>query len=186
MELPIKGQSKWQFVTSSTGGLGVEFVAVEGGAIYLTDPAKKAQTFRYGSAGAGLAWGLKLPKIGKLEVKVRGKSIGGVVAPAAFPNAGALYVMESFKGDDFTRSDITGACVFVEVYGGLILGYSGTAMLFGVSPAWLSAVLLGGPLGSGPALLPMLHSARGLLLMRGLSVGLVGGAGAGAFVGGIF
>ncbi|HEY4185672.1 MAG TPA: hypothetical protein VGP07_11420 [Polyangia bacterium] len=186
MQVLVKSPSKWQFATSSTGGLGVEFFAVEGGAIYLKDPAGKKETFRYGSAGAGLTWGLKLPKIGKLELKSRGKSVGGAVAPAGLPNAGTVYVMDSFKGDDFSRSDITGACVFVELYGGMIAGYSGTAMLFGINPTWLSAVLLGGPLASAPALLPLIHSARGLLLMRGLNVGAVAGAGVGAFVGCMF
>ena len=35
MDVLVKAQSKWKFSTSSTGGLGVEFVAVEGGAIDL-------------------------------------------------------------------------------------------------------------------------------------------------------
>lgn len=186
MQLLIKGPSKWKFETSSTGGFGIEFVAVEGGTIYLKDPMGRNQAFRYGSAGAGLAWGLKLPKLGKLELKVKGRNVGAAVAPASFPNAGLLYVMDSFKPDDFSRSDITGACVFVEAYGGLVAGYTGTAMLFGINPFWLATMLLGGPVASAPSLLPLINSARGMLLMRGLSVGSVAGVGAGAFVGGVF
>jgi len=185
MHVLVKAESKWTFRTSSTGGLGVEFVAVEGGAIYLKDPAGAPQTFYYGSAGAGVAWGVKLPKLGKLELRVRGKSVGGVIAPSAFPNHGALYIMDSFKGSELSRSDITGACIFVEFYGGLILGYSGTAMLLGVNPVWLAA-LAAMPLLSGPELIGLVHSARGLLLMRGFNAGVIGGGGAGAFVGGLF
>ena len=78
----LKNESAWQFVTSSTGGIGVEFVAAEGGKIYLQNPQGQAVTFYYGAAGAGLAAGLKLPKIGKLEVKVKGKGVVGSIAPA--------------------------------------------------------------------------------------------------------
>lgn len=45
MSLLIKKDSLWQFSTSSSGGLGVEFVAVEGGKIWLTDPAGNTVTF---------------------------------------------------------------------------------------------------------------------------------------------
>ena len=55
MHVLLKGESNWEFKTSSTGGLGVEFVAVEGGAIYLKNPAGAIETFHYGSAGAGVA-----------------------------------------------------------------------------------------------------------------------------------
>jgi len=185
MHVLVKAESKWKFSTSSTGGLGVEFVAVEGGAIYLKDPAGALQTFYYGSAGAGAAWGAKLPKLGKIELRVRGKSVGGVIAPSALPNTGVVYVMDSFKGSELSRSDITGACIFVEVYGGLILGGSGTAMLLGVNPVWLAA-LAAMPLLAGPELIGLVHSARGLLLMTGFNAGVIAGGGAGAFVGGLF
>ena len=52
--LEVKKESAWQFVTSSSGGVGVEFVVAEGGMIYLQDPSGKQQAFKYGAAGAGL------------------------------------------------------------------------------------------------------------------------------------
>jgi hypothetical protein len=51
----IKKESAWTFETSATGGVGVEFVAVEGGAIYLRDPRNNRVTLRFGAVGAGLS-----------------------------------------------------------------------------------------------------------------------------------
>ena len=45
MSLFIKRENAWQFVTSSSGGIGVEFVVAEGGKIWLTDPAGKVVSY---------------------------------------------------------------------------------------------------------------------------------------------
>jgi hypothetical protein len=181
----IKKESAWTFETSATGGGGVAFVALEGGAIYLRDPKGNPVTLHFGAAGAGLSWGLKLPKIGKINLpKVRGKSVGGVGAPAAFPNTGKLYILNTFRGNELSRRDITGACAFAEVYTGAVVGGSASAIVFGMNPLWLAGLCL------GPAALTITEtklfgSATGLLLTAGLNVGLVAGAGVGAFLGGI-
>ena len=182
----IKKESAWTFETSATGGVGVEFVAVEGGAIYLRDPRNNPVTLRFGAVGAGLSWGLKLPKIGKINLpKARGKSVGGVLAPAAFPNAGKLYILDAFRGDELSRRDITGACAFVEVYAGAIAGGAAAAIVFGMNPLWLAGLAVG-PLAFAITEAQLLASATGLLLTAGLNAGLVAGAGAGGFLGGIF
>ena len=195
----IKKESAWQFVTSSTGGVGIEFVAAEGGTLYFKDPGGAADYFVYGAAGAGLTYGFKLPKIGKLNVqipKIRGKSVGGIVAPAAFPNAGKLYILDSFKGDELAESDIQGVCMFLEIGGGVIAGVSGTAMLVGMSPAWLAAAVAAS--GASPIAGPiapianmyvwqrLTETATGLLVMGGLNVGVQAGIGGAAFLGGLY
>ena len=136
----IKKPSAWQFVTSSTGGVGVEFVAAEGGKIFLQNPQGVTESFYYGAAGVGISAGLKLPKIGKLQINVKGKGVAGVIAPASFPNGGKLYVLDNFDGDELATSDIQGVCMFVEVGGGLVAGVSATAMLVGMNPAWLAGI----------------------------------------------
>jgi hypothetical protein len=184
--LVIKKESAWRFLTSSSGGIGVEFVAAEGGSIYFQDPNGVTVTYRYGAAGAGVSAGLKLPKIGKLQFK--GKSVGAAVAPAAFPNVGKLYILDSFPGDELSRSDITGVCMFAEVGGGVVVGGAGYAMLLGMSPLWLAAQ-------ASSAIMPpvmlyadyqMLQSATAVLFMAGLNAGLIAGIGAAVFVGGLF
>jgi hypothetical protein len=127
-----------------------------------------------------------LPKIGKINLpKVRGKSIGGVLAPAAFPNAGKLYILDTFRGNELSRRDLTGACAFVEVYAGAIAGGAAAAIVFGMNPLWLAGLGLG-PLAFTITEAQLLASATGLLLTAGLNAGLVAGAGAGGFLGGIF
>ena len=177
----IRGPSAWSFVTSSTGGLGLEFVAVSGGAIYLTDPAGAPATLHYGGLGAGLTAGLRLPRIGKVKFSVKGRGVGAGVAPASFPNAGRVFITESCPGPELTRDDFRGVTVFVEGGGGLIAGLGGTAMLMGINSAeFLAALALpGGSLLLGHAI----SQARAVLVAGGLNAGLQAGAGIAAFGG---
>jgi hypothetical protein len=182
--LLIRGESGWTFKTSSTAGFGVEFVGVSGGSIDLKDPEGRTVAFRYGAVGAGLSHGLRLPKIGKVQLKVKGKAVGGTIAPASFQNGGVVYVLDTLARPELTRSDITGVCMFLEVFGGVIGGGSATAMLFGMNPAFLVGIAAM-PLISVPFQMQLLSSATGILLMAGFNVGLVAGLGGGAFVGGL-
>ena len=175
--LTVTKQSSWKFVTSSSGGVGVEFVMAEGGMIYLTDPAGAHVAFRYGALGAGVAAGFKLPKIGRPQIDIKGKSVAGLAAPAAFPNAGTLFVLDTCKGSDLTQADIRGGCLFVEVGGGLIGGVSATAMLLALAAAPEFAAVID---------YNLLRSASGVLVMGGVNLGLQAGGGAGAFVGGLW
>jgi hypothetical protein len=186
--LGVRKESAWSFVTSSSGGLGVEFVVVEGGMIYLQNPQGTQQAFKYGAAGAGLSAGFKLPKIGKLQIPVKGRGLTGGVAPAAFPNAGKLYVLDTCPSDDLTREAIRGVCMFAEIGGGLVAGVSGTAMIFGMSPAWLAATLAVGP--ANPMMMyfeqRLIQTATGILVMGGLNVGIQAGGGIGGYLGGLW
>jgi len=183
--LTVVKPSAWTFKTSSSGGIGVEFVSAEGGVLYFKDPQGTTVSFGYGAAGAGLAAGFKLPKIGKLAVNVSGKSVVGAVAPAAFPNAGKLYVLDTCPDSDLTVSDIRGVCLFGEIGGGLVVGGSATAMVLGMNPGWLYALAL------DPMLAPvlefqMLQSATAILLMSGMNAGVQAGGGGGLILGGIW
>lgn len=57
MSLFIKKESAWQFVTSSSGGIGLELLVAEGGKIWLQDPGGKVVSYFYGGAGVGAAEG---------------------------------------------------------------------------------------------------------------------------------
>ena len=90
----------------------------------------------------------------------------------------------SFRGNELSRRDITGPCVFAEVCAGAGIGGTGAAILFGMNPAWLAGLVLGPT--AAPFIDAMLfRSATGILLTAGLNAGLVAGAGIGGFVGGI-
>jgi hypothetical protein len=184
--LIIKKESAWTFYTSSNGGIGVEFVAAEGGAIWLVSPYEDYVKYYYGGVGAGYSWGLKVPKVGKVQLRIRGKGITGNVAPASFTNAGKLYILDSFAGDELTASDITGVCMFVELGGGVVAGGSATAMVLGMDPLWLAA-LLATSFAPNPFIMSKLAtSATALLVMGGVNVGLQAQLGGAAYVGALW
>jgi hypothetical protein len=128
-----------------------------------------------------------LPGIGKPQLKIGGKSVALAVAPAAFPNAGMLYILEGFDGEELTRSDITGVCMFLQVDVGVGGGASGNAMLLGMDPVWLGAMVASGL--CTPALVysevKLIESATAILIMGGLNAGFQAGWFAGAFIGGL-
>jgi len=114
--ITVKRLSAWKYDTSASGGVAVGIVALEGGAIYFQDPNGLSRKFRYGGLGASLSWGLKIPKMPKIQIK--GKSAGGAAAPASFPSRGALLVTNRCPGDDLVKKDIQGACAFIDGGGG--------------------------------------------------------------------
>jgi hypothetical protein len=183
--LTIKKKSGWSYDTNSSGGLGLEFVAVEGGSIYMKDPDGRATTFHYGAVGAGYTLGLKLPKIGKLKIK--DKSVGGVVGPSAFPSTGVMYILDSFAGEELVRGDITGVCMFAEIGGGLGGGGYALAMLMGMNPVWLGVAVATAPFLplSSFSYTKLAQSATALILIAGTNVGLQAGGGVAGFIGGL-
>lgn len=183
--LSIRARSAWSFVTSGTGGVGIEFVAASGGTVVLADPQARERRFRYGAAGGGLSWGIrKLPKLGRLDTSKldpRGLSdhFSGNVAPQSFWNHGSVWLFDGFKGKELTVDDFSGICLVFDAGGGLILGYSGAAMLVGIDPIALATVAMGLPgMLLGPSLDP-----KAVILSRGWNVGPQASVGATGQVG---
>ncbi len=181
----IEKESTWEFNTFGSGGIGLGIVAAEVGTVVLKNPTTGLdESFYYGGAGPGISFGLKkIPKIGKLEIPIT-KNVGltGAVGPTAFPSRGIVYVTEVLGGSDLTTSDIQGPCAFIEVGGGIIGGGSGCAMLFGLDLARVAGVILNPGIAftlTAGTVKFILDSAKGVLLMAGLNVGIqaqIGGA----------
>ncbi|KGF62899.1 MULTISPECIES: hypothetical protein [Pseudomonas] len=192
MQIPLPvSVSDWRYKTASGGGLTLVFAAAAGGALTLIDPKGNDQQFRYGSVGAGLGIGARLPRFGKVNLSVRGKSVGAAGASEDFPAFGQVLVADSIAERGLVREDFTGACVFIEGGVGLVGGASGSAMLFGLDPKLLAmAAATLSPLGS--LFLPhdsasrLLRSAKGVIVSAGLNVGLQAGAGATISLGGLY
>lgn len=184
--------SKWTYETATSGGLTVMFAAGSGGSITLRDPNGKYESFRYGGLGAGVGFGAKLPRFGNVNLKIKGKTVGGVGALESFKSDGYVLVADSIADRDLTRDDITGACVFIEVGGGLIVGGSGTAMLFGLDPKLLALTMVvnASPVTAALSHLVMqrhlLQSAKGAVVMGGINAGLQAGYGGAIYLGGLF
>jgi hypothetical protein len=184
MRLELARQSKWTFETSNSASLGVGFLAGEGGSVTLHEPDTGMPVkFYYGAMGAGYSVGIKLPKIGKIEVNWKGKTGGGTASSESLPSGGTVYMVDSFHGTELTRRDIGGACAFVEVVGGLIVGGSANAMLFGMNPAWVGAAMAAPAALSGRFFDQAALSATGILLWAGVNAGVQGGGGGAAYLG---
>lgn len=133
--------SHWNFATSGSGSLNIDVPALSEGEIELTDPSGSATKPYYGSAGAGLGFGFKLSKVGKLEIKPErlGKAITGTVTPTAASNTSHVYMTDFFKKDELTKADLSGVCFMIDGGLGLAVGYSVTVMLLGIDPARFAA-----------------------------------------------
>jgi hypothetical protein len=192
MQIPLPVTvSDWRYKTASSGGLTVVFAAAAGGALTLTDPDGVDQQFGYGSVGVGVGVGARLPRFGKVNLHVRGKSVGAAVASEDFTSLGRVLVADSIAARGLVREDFKGACVFIEGGVGLLGGVSGSAMLFGLDPKLLAATAaMLTPMGS--ILMPhdsttrLLRSAKGVIIAAGLNVGLQAGGGATISLGGLF
>jgi hypothetical protein len=160
-------ESKWTFKTSATGGVGIGFAAASGGLIRLRDPSGNLVDFHYGSFGAGLSWGGKLPKIPKLpKINLKGKTATG--STVDFDSIGLIYMTGASGADELTIDDFRGPCITLEAGGGLVAGIGGTIFCLGVNPL----------------LLAMGTQAVGLAISSTKAIVLVGGVNIGAQIGG--
>lgn len=192
MQIPLPvSESTWRYKTASGGGLTVVFAAAAGGSLTLIDPNGADQEFRYGSVGVGLGIGARLPRFGKVNLHIRGKSVGAAGASEDFPAFGKVLVADSIADRGLAREDFQGACVFIEGGVGLIGGGSGSAMLFGLDPKLLAMTVakltpVGNLLMPHDSALRLLRSAKGVIIAAGLNVGLQAGAGATFSLGGLY
>ena len=177
-------RSAWTYETGATGGLGIEFVAISGGALYLNDPAGGQPVYYFGALGAGLSFGFKIPKLPK--VQVRGKSVSAAGSIKQLPSGGTIWKRSHFGNRDLSRTDIQGAVVFLEGAIGLGIGVSGDAMLFGINAAALAGAIAASaamPLVSSYAIDAALNTATGAMVFGGLNVGPQAGGGIAGLVG---
>ena len=145
--IPVN-ESRWQYQTASGGGLTVVMVAGSGGSIILRSPQGENVSYRYGGVGVGVGFGARLPRFGKINIQIKGKSVAGTGAAEAFPSTGKVFVSDALVSRDLTSDDITGPCMYTEVGVGLVVGGSATALLFGLDPKLLA---LSVALSSNPA-----------------------------------
>ncbi|NHZ93897.1 hypothetical protein F2P45_33605 [Massilia sp. CCM 8733] len=171
LDIFVKKESIWNYETSATGGVGLGFFAASGGLVRLKDPSGKSVDLHYGAVGLGLSKGFKSPKLPKLpkfpQLNVQSKS--GGLSTTDFPAFGNVFVTKTHTKDDLTIDDIKGICIICEIGAGYIAGYSATAILVGINPAYLGMGNVGPVLAAA--------SAKGIIIMHGVNAGLQIGGG---------
>ncbi|WP_122564710.1 hypothetical protein [Pseudomonas viridiflava] len=189
--LPVN-ESRWLYQTASGGGLTVVMVAGSGGSIILRSPQGEDVSYRYGGVGVGVGFGARLPRFGKINIQIKGKSVAGAGAAEAFPSTGKVFVSDALVNRDLTSDDITGPCMYTEVGVGLVVGGSATALLFGLDPKLLalSVALSSNPatslIASSTVNRQLARSAKGAVVMAGVNAGLQAGGGAAIYMGYLF
>ncbi|WP_425048713.1 hypothetical protein [Pseudomonas mosselii] len=133
----------------------------------------------------------RLPRFGKVNLQVRGQSVGAAGASEDFYAKGKVLVADSIAARGLNREDFKGACVFIEGGLGLIGGGSLSGMLFGLDTKLL-AMTAAVTIPVGQLVLPqdtterLLRSAKGVILAGGFNVGLQAGGGGTFTLGGLF
>jgi len=189
--IPVNA-SRWEYQTASGGGLTVALVAGSGGSIILRSPEGKDVSYRYGGVGVGAGFGARLPRLGKINIQIKGKSVGAAGAAEAFPSFGKVFVSDALASRDLTEDDITGPCMYTEVAAGLVVGGSASALLFGLDPKLLalSVALSANPatslIASSTVNRQLLQSAKGAVVMAGMNAGVQAGGGAAIYLGYLF
>jgi hypothetical protein len=181
--------SKWTYTTGAGGGASIEFFMASGGEIVLADPQSRPCTFYYGGVGVGIGKSVSLPsiKLPKFTLpkialpKIAGRSVGSAGSTLDFPSVGAVYMTNSFHGNELTRSDFQGATIYLDGSLSAIYGWAGDVMLLGMNPAMLTLGL------SSPAFITFAEQAimhaPAVLVMRGQTLGFQSGASAGILAG---
>lgn len=189
--IPVN-ESRWQYQTASGGGLSVVMVAGSGGSIILRSPQGESVSYRYGGVGVGVGFGARLPRFGKINIRIKGKSVGGAAAAEAFPSTGKVFVSDALVDRDLTSDDITGPCMYTEVGLGLGIGGAATALLFGLDPKLLAlSVAVNSTPGASLIASTVVNrrlaqSAKGALVMAGINAGVQAGGGAAIYMGYLF
>ncbi len=110
-------RSGWEFVTSGSGGVSIDILAIEGGVVDLRDTASVVQRFRFGGVGAGLSTpGIRVPRLGSsLGRLLSHRAVNGSGSITTLYNQGGVYKTGLMGERELTRGDIAGACMIVEL-----------------------------------------------------------------------
>ncbi len=184
--LMVTERSKWTFDTSGTGGIGVGFVAAEGGVIKLSDPQNQPVNLKLAAIGVGISEGFKFPKIGKLPVpKIKGQQVGGAAAPTFFPNAGRIWKTSACNTPELTHEDFCGPTLFGEIGASILIAGTGNAMLLGFDKVLFAEMMatITMPVVSAMTVDRALASAKAVLVSAGVAASPSAQAGVAAFTG---
>lgn len=174
----IREKSKWKVDGSVSTGLSFLFASGGKGTINLVDPDGDRVDFPYGYGGAGYSIGVKYDPKDKF-----GSDDFALSLPIDLPNAGAIYMLDSFKGDELTMEDFSGICFIGEIsLGAVAMTLSATGMLLGIPPSKLpkELAMLGLHQSMSSVLIGILEkkikqvksSAKAVLWLSGINAGL--------------
>src|SRR5829696_454493 len=97
----LQRDSRWQYKSSNSGGVGAGPVAGQLGEFVLTDPSGSDVKFNWTSLGFGASFGVKLPAT-------------GTYSTTQMPDVGSVHILPWFTGKELSRRHFTGLCCIRE------------------------------------------------------------------------
>ena len=184
-------QSGWRFKTSGTGGVGVEFLAAQGGVIDLLDLSGKVVRLRMGALGVGYSYGFKLPRGIKIPPIKLGKLNGSAaLAPTWAKNWGWVWKTSACCTSDLTHSDFCGPVIFLDAGASILLGFNGDVMIMGMDKLLVVEMIASsgaiGTIVNPDAAQKAFQSAKAVLVSCGFGGTLSAAAGGAVFMGDVW
>jgi hypothetical protein len=173
--------SNWKYDTSANASIGLGVAAISGGLISLKDPDKKPHHFHYGGFGVAASVGLSLTKIEFPQTFIRNYVASGSGSTSNFPGDSALYMTDSFRGRELSKSDIQGVAAYIELGAAALAGGGGTLMFLGLNPVLVLAAVANP--GFAHIVTVAIEQAPAILMMWGGSMGPQIGGGVSALLG---
>ncbi|MDR5838846.1 hypothetical protein [Caballeronia sp. LZ034LL] len=172
-------KSRWRYNTGASvaGALGP--LSAARGILVLDDPAKVTHHFNFSTFGINLL-SLRIPKQFQLpELPLpKGRGLTGSGSTTDFWGDGVVLMNYSFQGDELSAADFGGGAFIAEMGGGMLIAKAYTIMHMGIPEALMLAC------AASPALIGMAaRNARAMIVMKGISEGLIDGLGLSSSIG---
>jgi hypothetical protein len=167
-------KSSWSFNTSAGAGIGLGPFSISRGMLVLNEPdGKEFRQFKYSTFGMGLK-SFRLPERFQLPgiPLPRGHELSGSASTTDFWSDGIIFMNQTFHGRELTLQDFSGGVFVEDAGGGVLIARHYTLMHVGVPNALMLASF------ANPAFLAVaLNAAKAIIIMEGVSEGLIDGAG---------
>ncbi|MFM0624863.1 hypothetical protein [Paraburkholderia xenovorans] len=183
--MKVLRKSKWKFNTSAGAGAGYGPFSAESGMFVLDDTSGHACQYLYTGFGPTFSREitslLHIPKLALPKIIIIKDELGGSGSTTSFDSVGALFLSETFKGNDLGDPKcLEGGTIYLEGAAGYLFGGTGSLMMLGINRSLLFMGIV------KPDLIGVaIRSAPALLVMAGDNGGPQNSAGFGFFIGGI-
>jgi hypothetical protein len=166
--------SKWTYNTAASGSISIGYLTASRGFIVLDDPAGTSHRFNVASMGFGygkrVASKAQLPDVPLPATLFNGNTLGGGGATSDFSGNGFVAMTPAFLGSELKPNDFVGATNQLDAGAGLLVAYGFTFVFSGIPQSLMLGAI------ANPAFMHgALNSAKALIVMRGMSEGLIDG-----------
>lgn len=173
-------KSDWNFNTSASAGVGLGPFSLSRGMIVMDEPGgRESRMFAYSTFGMGLK-SYRLPKHFQVPgiPLPKGHELSGAASTTDFWSDGVVYMNQNFNGRELTLEDFTGGAFVQDFGGGVLVAENYTILHVDIPQALMLASF------TNPIFLSLsMNIAKAIILMKGVSEGLIDGVGVTSAVG---